>query len=145
MSNIATAIRAEITRLSRRELKISTDRIKKTSAQHRSDIASLKRRLASIEQYLKQWDRVVTKAASASGAPRATTGIRYSAKGFQAQRRRLALSAADIGFLLNISGPTIYNWEAGKTRPRPAQMPAIVALRKLSKRSAQAILKQQGK
>jgi len=143
MANIATILKAEITRLSRRELKSATDGIKKASVQHRSDIASLKRRLTSIEQSLKQLDKVVSRAAPASAEPKATSGIRYSAKNFLAQRQRLELSGPEVGFLLNVSPQTVYNWESGKTRPSPAQMPAIVALRKLSKRDARAIVSQQ--
>ncbi|MCX7173748.1 MAG: helix-turn-helix transcriptional regulator [Proteobacteria bacterium] len=142
MSNIATALKAEITRLSRRELKNATDGIKKASVQHWSEIASLKRRLASIETHLRQLDKMASRAVPVSAEPGPQSGIRYSAKGFQAQRQRLELTGPEVGFLLNVSPQTIYNWESGKTRPGAAQLPAIVALRKLSKRNAQAVLSQ---
>ncbi len=31
---------------------------------------------------------------------------------------------------------TIYNWESGNSRPRPEQLAALVAVRKLGKREA---------
>jgi len=55
-------------------------------------------------------------------------------------RSRLDLSAADFGRLLNVGAQTIYNWETEKTKPRPAQLPAIAALRKIGKREARARL-----
>ena len=65
---------------------------------------------------------------------------RFSAKGLASQRRRLALSAQDCGLLLGTSAQSIYNWEAGKTRPLARHLAAIAALKTLGKRGATAIL-----
>ena len=71
-----------------------------------------------------------------------TTGPRprFSAKSLASQRRRLGLSAHDCGLLLGTSGQAVYNWEAGKARPRAKHMPAIAALRTLGKKDAMAVL-----
>ena len=50
------------------------------------------------------------------------------------------LSAADFGKLLGVSGLTIYNWEAGKSRAGESNLAALVAVRKLGKRKALAKL-----
>jgi DNA-binding XRE family transcriptional regulator len=69
------------------------------------------------------------------------TPIRCSEpNGLASHRKRLDLSAENLGKLLGVSGQTIYHWEAGKARPRASQMPAIAALRKLGKRTALAVL-----
>jgi len=68
------------------------------------------------------------------------SGLRFSAKGLAAQRKRLGLSAAAVAALLGVSGQSIYKWEEGKTRPRASQLPAIAALRKMGKREANARL-----
>ena len=140
MSNIAAVLRDEISRLSRRELRSETDGLKKASTQYRSDIAALKRRVTAIEKYLKQLDRHAARVAPKPIEPAATTGLRYSAKRFLAQRHRLKLSQPEAGFLLNVSPQTIYNWETGKTRPRPEQIVAIAAMRKLTKTAARAVV-----
>jgi len=139
MSNIATALKEEISRLSRRELRSETDGLKKGSTQFRSEIAALKRRVTEIEKYLKQLDKQVSKAIPKSIEPTATTGLRYSAKRFLAQRHRLELSQPEAGLLLNVSPQTIYNWETGKTRPKPEQIAVIAAMRRLSKTAAREI------
>jgi DNA-binding transcriptional regulator YiaG len=54
----------------------------------------------------------------------------------------LGLSAADMGVLLGVSAQTVYNWEAGKTLPRTAQLSAIAAIRKMGKRACRAKLMQ---
>ena len=70
----------------------------------------------------------------------ATPGIRFSAKSLASQRRRLGLSAAECGLLVGTSAQSIYNWEAGKVRPRARHLVAIAALRTLGKKDAAAHL-----
>jgi DNA-binding transcriptional regulator YiaG len=140
MSNIAIALKAEIIRLARKELRSETANFKKASAQYRSDIAALKRRLAALE---KQLSNRAEKAAALPVSPDTGTGVRYSAKSLSAQRKRLGLSAADMGTLLGVSAQTVYSWEAEKSRPRQTQMAAIRAVRKLGKKEAAARLKAQ--
>jgi DNA-binding transcriptional regulator YiaG len=54
----------------------------------------------------------------------------------KAQRSRLGLSTADYGKLVGVSGLTIYNWEQEKSRPRKAQLAALVAVRGIGKKEA---------
>jgi len=140
MSNIATVLKEEISRLSRRELRSETDGLRRSSTQYRSDIADLKRRVVAIEKYLSQLEKRAAKAAPTPIEPGAAKGLRYSATRFLAQRHRLELSQLETGFLLNVSPQTIYNWETGKTRPRPEQITRIAAMRKLTKTAARAIV-----
>jgi DNA-binding transcriptional regulator YiaG len=142
LSNIATALKAEITRLARKELRSETAKLKKASAQYRSDIAALKRRVATLE---KQSSVKAGKTATALDTRHTNTSIRYSAKGLSVQRQRLGLSAADMGILLGVSAKTIYSWEAGHSRPRQQQLAAIGAVRGIGKTAAQAKLKARAK
>jgi DNA-binding XRE family transcriptional regulator len=54
-----------------------------------------------------------------------------------ANRQRLGLSAADFGLLVGATGQSIYAWEAGKTKPQPATLAAIAALRGIGKREVE--------
>lgn len=142
MSNIATALRAEITRLARKEARSETAKLKKASAQYRSDIAALKRRLAAAEKQLSR--RGAAKSAAPESEDSAPT-IRFSARSLAAQRKRLGLSAVDMGALLGVTAQTVYSWEAKKSRPRQAQMAAVAAVRKLRTRDAAAKLEELAK
>ena len=53
-----------------------------------------------------------------------------------ANRKRLEMSAADFGLLVGASGKTIYDWDAGKVKPRPHALAAIAGLRGISEREA---------
>ena len=60
--------------------------------------------------------------------------------GFAALRKKLGLSATDMGKLIGVSGQSVYHWETGKTKPRANQLQAIAAVRKMGKRAVAAKL-----
>jgi DNA-binding transcriptional regulator YiaG len=138
MPNLATAIKEEIQRLARKEIKSQTGSTKQAVAQYRREIASLKRQVRKQEQkiaYLEARERQRLLEVPAA-ADQASEGIRFSARSVKAQRERLGLSAADYAKLIGVSQLTVYNWELGKTRPRQEQLTALVALRGIGKREA---------
>lgn len=141
MPNIASILKAEISRLARKEVRAATESLRKAVAEYRSEIAALKRRTQSVEQALRRARRASPAPADQRSSTESMDGaFRFSAKGLASQRRRLGLSAHDCGLLLGTSGQSVYNWESGKARPRARQMPAIAALRKLGKKDAAAVL-----
>lgn len=148
MPNIASVFKAEIARLARKELRENTDALKKAVAAHRSEIASLKRRLQALESVVKRLakdasadQRHVTKpTAGESSVASEAAGLRFRAAGMAANRKRLGLSAADFGLLVGATGQSIYAWEAGKAKPRPQALAAIAALRGVGKREVEAKL-----
>jgi DNA-binding transcriptional regulator YiaG len=141
MPNIASVLKDEISRVARKEVKAATRSLKTQSSQHRRQIAGLKRQVLALEKALRKHSKI-GKASVPLEAEPPSTGLRFRPQGLAAHRKRLGLSAAQAGALLGVSGQSIYHWEAGKTRPRAAQMPAISALRKLNKGTAAAALAQ---
>ena len=135
MPNIAAVLKEEICRLAKKEVKAQVGKTQKASAQYRRDIANLKRQLGQQEREIK-----LLKKRAQDGQPQAeeepSENIRFSARSVKAQRSRLGLSAADYGKLVGVSGLTIYNWEHGTSRPRKAQLAALVAVRGIGKREA---------
>ena len=140
MANIASVLKEEISRLARKEVRSETENLKKSSAQYRSELAALKRRVAVMEKQLSRLDKNTVRKTVPSSAPDAASKVRFSAQGLSAQRQRLGLSAADMATLVGVSGQTIYNWETGNRRPREEQIAAIAAVRGLSKKEAVARL-----
>lgn len=138
MPNIANVLKAEITRLARKEVRDEVDGLRKTSAAQRSEIAALKRRLQALEGAIKRLD----KAQKAAPTPRqadvvddgTASGLRFRASGMAANRKRLGLSAADFGLLVGATGQSIYAWETGKAKPRQQAVNAIASLRGIGKR-----------
>ena len=135
MPNIASALRDEILRLSRREVRSSTETLRRAVVSYRSEIARLKRRVADLERKEKSSARAPVRSVPATDQE-SDGQQRWRSAGFAQHRQRLGLSAADCGKLLGVSGLTVYNWESGKARPRAAYMPAIAQLRRMGKREA---------
>lgn len=143
MPNIASLLKAEITRLARKELRVNTDSLKKAAATHRTEIAALKRRVVALERQAKRTAKVVSR--DEPELIESDTQHRFSAKGLASHRKRLGLSAADYAALLGVSALSVYKWEGGEVRPRASYLPAIAAVRALGKREATARLEQLGR
>ncbi len=138
--NIAAILKSEISRVARKEVRAKVESLKKASSAYRSDIAALKRRVADLERLLKKLGKGSAKNEADEAPGDGGAVVRFSAKGLAAQRKRLGLSAAEMGTLLGCSGQSVYKWEQGTTRPRTSQLQAIAALRKMGKKEAAAKL-----
>ena len=136
MPNLASVLKDEIRRLARKEIKTQVGATKRAAAQHRRDIAELRRQVQALTKRLafleSQEKRRVSKPASETPSGR----VRFSARWLKAHRQRLGLSAADYGRLVGASALTIYKWEGGQSKPRKAGMVALSAVRGLGKREA---------
>lgn len=127
-------------RLARREIRGELQHLKSASARYRADIAALKRKTGDLEKqvaHMKKWKA----RASVPIEKEETRGqARFSASGLRNLRKRLGLSAQDFGSLIEVSGQSVYKWEAEKANPRPRQVVLIAGLRGLGKREAAARL-----
>jgi DNA-binding transcriptional regulator YiaG len=139
MTTLAIALKDEVRRLARKEIKSQTGRTAKAVAQYRREIAQLKRQQREHERKIAFLESQIRKAAAVP-ADEPNGEARFSTRSAKAQRRRTGLSAADYAKLVGVSPLTIYNWEQGKTRPRQEQFAALVALRGVGKREALARL-----
>lgn len=141
MPDLASALKEEIRRLAKKEIKAQVTRTKQATAQHRREIAALKRQLAEQEKKIKFLEAQERKRVAEMPNGETVPGdIRFSPRSVKSQRERLGLSAQDYGRLVGVSGVTIYNWEQGKSRPRKAQLAALAAVRGIGKREAMAKL-----
>jgi len=141
MANIASILREEIGRLSRREIRKATESTKKGTNQHRHAIATLKNQVTQLERQVSTLTRTMARlqqgSAAASDSDSSSTKIRFVAKGLRSHRSRLGLSAGDFGKLVGVTANSVYGWESGKTTPRKEQLAKIAALRTVGKREAE--------
>jgi len=139
MPNIASILKAEISRVARKEVRVEIETLKKASVAHRASIADLRRQVSALEKELRRVVKGTARPAMAIGpdaeAP-ARTKRRFSATRLAGHRAKLGLSAAIYGQLVGVSGQTVYHWEQGKARPRAAQLESLAAVRDLGAREA---------
>lgn len=138
MPNFTAVLKAEVTRLARKELKAATDALRKTISAQRTEIAALRKRVTELERAQKQASKAVLarKPAETAATEAPDSKLRFRAAGMAANRKRLGLSAADFGRLVGATGQSVYSWEAGTSKPRSNNLAAIAALRGIGKREA---------
>ncbi|QFZ83264.1 helix-turn-helix domain-containing protein [Variovorax paradoxus] len=141
MPNIASILKAEISRVARKEVRAEIETLKKASVAHRASIAELRRQVSALEKELRKVAKGSARQAPASAASAAGDDAdaggpkrRFSANRLAAHRAKLGLSAAIYGQLVGVSGQTIYHWEQGKARPRAAQLERLATVRELGAR-----------
>lgn len=143
MPNLASILKDEIARISRKECRRLVDPLKKQVAAQRQDIASLKRERDSLKREVATLGKALGKASGRTVAkpPTESEGRhRFSAAGLRTLRKKLGVSAEEFGKLIGASGQSVYNWEQGKARPRQALLQQIAALRGVGKRQVQKLL-----
>lgn len=137
MPNFSSLLKSEIARIAKKEIRTESGSLKKTVSQQRSDIAALKRRIAELEGLVRKLAR---NKPTATKALETEKSLRFRVAGFMTLRKKLGLSAAEMGQLLGVSAQSVYKWEQGKARPRASQLKQIAAVRKLGKREVQTRL-----
>ncbi len=142
MNALTNALKSEIARVARKELKDELLVLRKAVTAHRSEIAALKREVKALRSKLKANEKVVRSVAPRKPDEEGQPGrrLRFSAASFARQRARLGLSQAQMAQLLGASTLSVYKWETGKVQPRAAQLQRIAAIRPLGKREAAAQL-----
>lgn len=146
MTTFASALKKEIARVARKELRDEMSTLRKGSATYRSEIAELKRKIKSLESQVKSLGRSVSRP---DVAPKETASTHRSKPGRKvtfgpadllALRQKLGFTQAQMGTLVGASSLSIYKWESGQVTPRPAQLGKLLAIRKIGKRAAIARL-----
>lgn len=148
MSTVMLELKAEISRLARREIKKSLAPVRRINAAQRGLIAGLRRQVAALQKELKAVGKTVA-AGAATAVPSGAgpdAGVRFwiTGKGVRALRKRLGLTQTELGRLIGVSIATVVNWErtSGKVAiRRKAIMGQLRDLRTLNKRTAAKQLK----
>ena len=146
MPSIATLLREEISKIARKEVQDQVRELKQTVREQRDAIARLEKQLGRAKA------KAATKPAAAKPATKPAAKVRKPAgdtdrrkqlriapNTIKKHRKRLKLSQADLGKILNVSTNTVLRWEAGTSKPRSKHLPGLDQLRTISKRE----LKQQ--
>lgn len=151
MTSFAESMKREIARVARKELKAELASLRKSSAAHRTEIASLKRLVKTQSTALNQLVKLANKAGAAAdkGKSKAAPASKqpstqpaqtaFSADAFLAHRKRLGLTQQQMGKLVGASSLSIWKWESQGVVPRAKHLASIQAAMKMGKRQARAV------
>jgi len=130
VTSIANVIREEIGRMVSRDLK---------SAGIAKELKSLNTKLNRIEKRIDALEAGRVKAAprSAGRAPAKKVDgrtLRFSSGSLKRLRDKLGITQGELAKLLGVSGNAVWQWEAGRARPRAKSIRDLKELRGLGKR-----------
>ena len=138
MGKMEEALRSEIRRLARKEIRAACGPLRK-------QVRTLRRQVA---QLLKAGPAAGAAAAKASpkleADPAEVAKARLSPGLVRKLRKRLGITQAEFATILGVSGTTVAFWEQGRNRPTEESKALIVALRKLGRRDVRRLLKARG-
>lgn len=165
MATLANALKEEISRLARKEVRQQTAGTVKSVAQLERDVAALKsqvqdlrhtpsaprtpdasgqtvgkktagKKTASKKAPAKRQNGAEKAADAKPAAGTRSARAQFSPDALKVHRGRLELSADNYGKLIGVSGLSIYNWEGGKAKPRESSIAALASIKGIGKREA---------
>ena len=148
MSNILKELKAEISRLARKEAKAIVAPAQKASAIYRGLIAGLRKQVFSLQKEVAILKKAVPspeKAIQAKDAPDGRFWI--TGKGVKALRKRLGATQAGLAKLVGVSSQAVVNWEAHKSKInlRKATAGRLQEIRGWGKRDMARVLEKDSK
>ena len=143
MGKVETALREEIARLARKEVRKATGPLKK-------ELVRLKKRVVELAAKVSASDRQTgllvrerrRKKLGADVNEEQVEGVRMSAGLIKKLRKKLGISQAQLAALVGVSSPAVAAWEQGRSRPAGDNLKAVVALRGYGKREIRTLLDQ---
>ena len=140
MSNIAKALKAEISRVSRKEAKNATGPIAKANIDLKKNVADLKKRLDALEKENKRLLAGVKKdkPVLAPGPLEEAKKARITSTTIRSLRKRLRLSQAEFAKLTGVTTHMVYLWEnkEGPLNLREKSKTAILSIKGMASREA---------
>ena len=131
--NIAQALKAEISRISKHEAKLLSSPTRSATIILKKTVADLKTRLATLEKSNKDLQRQVATLIASQPKPVVEAEDKgwISGKGVKALRRKLGLTQGELAKLTGVSKGAVVQWEAkpGMLKLRDATKKAVMAVR----------------
>jgi DNA-binding transcriptional regulator YiaG len=140
MANIAGVLKAEISRISRKEVRLTVKEIAKSNTSLKKTVSALKKRVALLEKENKRLMAAEKKQRAAHPRIPAeeTKKARITSRGIRSLRSRLGLTRPDFAKLCGTTAQTVYMWEKkeGTLNLRGNTKGALLSIRGLGAKEA---------
>ena len=143
MSNVMSVLKAEISRLARKEAKGVVAPVKKASVTYRGLIAGLRKQVASLQKEVAGLKRAMPNAEKVLANKTEPEGRFWiTGKGVRKLRKRLGLTQAVFGKLVGVTPNAVVLWERkdGKIGLRKATAGRLQEIKSKGKREVAEIL-----
>lgn len=146
MGKLDAVLRAEITRLARKELKAVVGPLQKQVRELSRQIRGLAAQASQLDRRTSRIQKVQQpeRSADLSAPPEEVERSRLSGGLIKKLRRKLGLTQGQLAGLLGVSPAAVQSWEQNIARPAGENRAGIVALRKLGRREVAQMLEERG-
>ena len=139
MGKLESTIKAEIQRLSEREIRATFVPLRREVRAMRLRLSSLSKTFSTLNRLTKeQLQKMPKKGLEAT--PEEVKASRLTPDRIRGLRKKLGISMRELGVLTGTSLSAILSWEKGKFRPKGEKKAILVGLRKLRKREVRKML-----
>ena len=138
MPNFAGALKGEMRRLARKEVRATVTPLRKVVAALRRRVAQQKRLIAELERSTK---RSMRNGRAAEAPETQDSQIRFSPQWVKKHRKKLNMSRRVYAKLVGVSAQTIFGWETGRARPRRGALETWRRIRSMGKRELKGMTK----
>jgi len=149
MPNIGQALKAEIIRISRREIKSSVTSVHQSNVVLRKSVVDLRKRIATLESENKRLlkSSIIIEEKNVKAPSKVSKNVRITSSGIRKLRSKLGLSQEAFGKLLGVSTQGIYTMEhkVGRLKLRTKTFLNFLSVREMGKREALKRLEGLGK
>ncbi len=139
MGKLESAIKSEIQRLAKQEIRSTFFPLRREVRSMRLKLSGLSRGILSVNRLAKELHLEEAKP-RLEATPEEVKASRLTPDRIRGLRRKLGISMRELGVLTGSSLSSILSWEKGKFKPRGEKKAALVALRKLKKRDVRKLL-----
>lgn len=109
--SVMSELKAEISRLARKEIKKELEPVKRVNAAQRGYIADLRREVGELQKEIGRLRRELGKPAPAVEEEVSDTRFWISGKGVVSLRKKLGLTQAEFAALAGVTTQSIVKWE----------------------------------
>jgi DNA-binding transcriptional regulator YiaG len=146
MPNLAQALKAEIVRISRKEVKAATAPLHSSIVNLKKNVVELKRKIAVLEVENKKLS-VSNKSSDKLSAPvsaEIAEKVRITSSGIRKIRTKLGLSLESFAKLIGVSSQAVFALEhkEGRLKLRSKTLAGIIAVRGMGKRDVKKKLEE---
>ena len=139
MGKLEPAIKSEILRLAKREIRPTLIPLRREVRVMRLKLSSLSKGILALNRVTKEPHLGEAKP-KLEASPEEVKASRLTPDRIRGLRNKIGTSMRELGVLTGTSSGAVLSWEKGKFKPRRDKKAALVALRKMGKRDVKNLL-----
>lgn len=138
MPNLVSALKSEIIRLSRKEIKAAIKPLQSANSSLKATVGELKKKISVLETENRKLQSLQKTENKPQSSPVPAENLRISSKTIKSLRSKLGLSQELFGKLLGVSSNAVHSMEnkKGQLKPRSSTLSKLLALKTMGKKEA---------